>query len=518
MRVQYPIGPRSIHPVHGCGGGSVLDADGRRRKAGIATPIDDDQYARRIHERLTGKEARRAPLGAYTTVNPATGEALAEFPLIDDAAAADLVARSFATYASFRDLPLVERTGMLRRAADLHLERIDELARILTIEVGKPITQARTEVELVASIYRYYADHAERFMADETLDIAGSGTAVVRTEPIGPLLGIMPWNYPYYQVARFVAPNLALGNTIVLKHSRNCPKSALAIERLLRDAGIPKDAYLNAFIDSRQVADLIADPRIRGVSLTGSEKAGSAVGEVAGRHMKRVVLELGGSDPFIVLADADINAAVAAGVRGRVANGGQSCTASKRFIVVAAVYEEFTEKFIDAVTRVTPGDPADPDTFLGPLSSAVASDELDDLVQDAVAKGAILHAAPAARRNGAYYPANVLTGVTPDMRAYHEELFGPTAVVYKVSSPQAAVTLSNESPFGLASSIFTQNPELAEDIARQLEVGMVWINSTSRSAPDLPFGGVKRSGVGRELAEDGIREFANKKLIRTPAP
>jgi len=456
-------------------------------------------------------------MGAYTTINPATGETLAEFPIIDDAVAADLVVRSSASYSSFRQLPLEERTRMLRRAADLHLERIDELARILTLEVGKPITQARGEVELVASIYRYYADHAARFMADETLEIAGGGTAVVRTEPIGPLLGIMPWNYPYYQVARFVAPNLALGNTIVLKHARNCPQSALAIETVLRDAGVSDGAYLNAFIDSRQVADLIADPRIQGVSLTGSETAGSAVGEVAGRHMKRVVLELGGSDPFIVLDDADIDAAVAAGVRGRIANGGQACTASKRFIVVDAVYDEFTEKFIDAVTKVAPGDPTDPDTFLGPLSSAGAGDELDALVQDAVAKGATLHAAPAARRVGAYYPPNVLTGVTPGMRAYEEELFGPTAVVYRVPSPQAAVALANESPFGLASTVFTQSPELAEDIARQLEVGMVWINSTSRSAPDLPFGGVKRSGVGRELAKYGIDEFANKKLVRTPA-
>ena len=456
-------------------------------------------------------------MAAYTTINPATGEVLAEFPVIDDTAALDLVDRSFAAYRSFRDTPLAERTAMLARIADLHLERIDELAGLLTLEVGKPITQARGEVELVASIYRYYADHAEKFMADETLDIAGGGSAVVRTEAIGPLLGIMPWNYPYYQVARFVAPNLALGNTIILKHARNCPQSALAIETVLRDAGVPTSVYLNAFIDSRQVADLIADPRIQGVSLTGSEMAGSAVGEVAGRHMKRCVLELGGSDPFIVLEDADIDAAVAAGVRGRVANGGQACTASKRFIVVDAVYDEFTEKFIDAITRVKPGDPTDPDTFLGPLSSAGAGDELDVLVQDAVAKGATLHSAPGAARDGAYYPPNVLTGVTQDMRAYHEELFGPVAVVYRVPSPQAAVSLSNESSFGLASSVFTQDRAVAEDLAKKLEVGMVWINSTSKSAPDLPFGGVKRSGVGRELAKYGIDEFANKKLIRSPA-
>ena len=327
----------------------------------------------------------------------------------------------------------------------------------------------------------------------------------------------MPWNYPYYQVARFVAPNLALGNTIILKHARNCPQSALAIERVLHDAGLPADAYINAFVDSRQIAGIIADPRVQGVSLTGSEKAGSAVGEVAGRHMKKVVLELGGSDPFIVLEDADVDAAVAAGVRGRIANGGQACTASKRFIVVDAVYDEFSRKFIDAITKIIPDDPTDPDTFLGPLASADAGDELEELVEDAVAKGATLHIAPGARREGAFYPPSVLTGVTPLMRAYEEELFGPTAVVYRVPSPQAAVALANESPFGLSSSVFTQDPLAAAQIARELEVGMVWINSTSRSAPDLPFGGVKRSGVGRELARYGMDEFANKKLIRTPA-
>lgn len=456
-------------------------------------------------------------MGAYQTINPATGQTVAEFPVVGDADVSDIIARSHREYRSFRDLPLTERTTILARAAQLHRERIDELSALLTLEVGKPITQARGEVELVASIYQYYADHAAAFLADETLDIVGGGDAVVRTEPIGPLLGIMPWNYPYYQVARFAAPNLALGNTIILKHARNCPQSALAIERVLHDAGLPADAYINAFIDSRQVADVIADPRIQGVSLTGSEKAGSAVGEVAGRHMKKAVLELGGSDPFIVLEDADIDAAVAAAVRGRVANGGQACTASKRFIIVDSVYEEFLGKFVDAITRITPADPTDPDTFLGPLASAGGGEELEELVEDAVSKGATLHVAAGARREGAFYPPSVLTEVTPQMRAYEEELFGPTAVVYRVPSPQAAVALANESPFGLSSSIFTQDADAAAQIARNLEVGMVWINSTSRSAPDLPFGGVKRSGIGRELARYGIDEFANKKLVRTPA-
>lgn len=455
-------------------------------------------------------------MSGYATINPASGERLAEFPTLSDDEVQGVIARSATAYQAFHQSLLVERTAVLARAAQLHRERIDELAALLTLEMGKPISQARGEVELVASIYEYYAENAARFLADEQLDIVGGGEAIVRTEPIGPLIGIMPWNYPYYQVARFAAPNLALGNTIILKHARNCPQSALAIEKVLHDAGLPSDAYINAFIDSRQVATVIADPRVQGVSLTGSEAAGSAVGEVAGRHMKRYVLELGGSDPFIVLPDADLDVSVTAAVRGRVANGGQACTASKRFIVVDSVYEEFTTKFIEAMTAIEPGDPSDPRTFLGPLSSPAAAEELEELVADAVAKGATLHAAATRPERGAFYPPNVLTGVTPEMRAYHEELFGPTAVVYRVPSPQAAVALANESPFGLASSIFTKDIAEAKRLAEQLETGMVWINATSRSAPDLPFGGVKRSGVGRELAKFGINEFANKKLIRIP--
>lgn len=457
-------------------------------------------------------------MSAYRTINPTTGETLEEHPVIDDAAVEEILVRSAGEYERYRARPLSERTDSLRRAAELFRERMPALAEILTVEMGKPITQAQGEVALVASIFDYYADNAERFLADEQLDIVGGGEARVRTEPIGVLLGIMPWNYPYYQVARFAAPNLALGNTIVLKHARNCPRAALALERVLHDAGVPTDAYINAFIDSGQVAGIVADDRVRGVSLTGSEAAGAAVGEVAGRHMKKYVLELGGSDPFIVLDDADIDAAVAAAVVGRFANGGQACTASKRFIVVDAVYDQFTRKFIEAVSEISVGDPTDPDTFLGPLSSTAASAELDEIVRDAVDKGATLHAGPQARPSAAFYPPSVLTGVTPEMRAYEEELFGPAAVVYRVASPQAAVQLANSSPFGLSSSIFTQDAALADSIAAQLEAGMVWINSTSKSAPDLPFGGVKRSGVGRELARFGIDEFANKKLVRVLDP
>lgn len=454
----------------------------------------------------------------YATINPATGERVAEFPTLTDEEVQDALKRSFTEYRTWRSTPLAERAAVLTRVAELHRERSEELAALLTLEMGKPIAEARGEVALVASIYAYYSDNAERFLRDEPLEIRGPGSAVVRTEPIGPLVGIMPWNFPYYQVARFAAPNIVLGNTVILKHSRNCPQSALAIEAVFRDAGLPADVYINAFATSGQIATMIADPRVQGVSLTGSEKAGSAVAEIAGRHLKKYVLELGGSDPFIVLPDADLDKAVAGAVAGRMYNGGQACTASKRFIIVGGIYDEFLRRYTEAMSKIAPGDPTDGQTTFGPLSSRASVDDIAELVQDAVSKGATaVTGGGAPNDSGAYYPATVLTGVTPDMRAYSEEIFGPAAVVYRVDSPEAAVDLANDSPFGLSSSIYTADVEAARQLAEQLETGMVWINSISRSAADLPFGGVKRSGVGRELAQYGINEFANKKLIRIPA-
>lgn len=455
-------------------------------------------------------------MGVYTTIDPASGQQIAEYPEISDAELDNLIARSSTAYRSWRKTPLDDRCAVLSRTAAIHREQADELARLLTLEMGKPIAQAKGEVEVVASIYQYYADHAEEFMADESLTISGSGTAIVRTEPIGPLVGVMPWNYPYYQVARFAAPNIALGNTIILKHGRNCPQSALAIERVFAESGLPPGVYLNAFISSAQVASVIADPRVQGVSVTGSEKAGSAVAEVAGRHLKKVVLELGGSDPFIVLDDADVDAAAAAAVIGRLANCGQACTASKRFIVDNRVYDEFVTKMIDGMRAWAPADPNEPDTKIGPLSSVSAAEELHGIVEDAISHGAkvLLGGAPPDR---AWYTPTVLADVTPGMRAFHEELFGPVAVVFCVRSTSEAINLANNSPFGLASSVFTSDPEKANRVADELETGMVWINSTSKSSPDLPFGGVKRSGIGRELARFGFEEFANKKLIRNPS-
>ncbi|PPJ04312.1 succinate-semialdehyde dehydrogenase [Nocardia nova] len=456
-------------------------------------------------------------MSEYTTIDPATGELLATFAPADADDIENALAASRGSYPRWRRTPLEQRAELLRRVASRYRERAEELASLLTLEMGKPVTQAVGEVAITAAIYEYYADNGASFLADEPLAIAGTGEALVRTEPIGPLLGIMPWNYPYYQVARFAAPNLMLGNTILLKHAQICPQSALAIAEVFAEAALPDGVYLNLFASNEQVATMIADPRVQGVSLTGSERAGSAVAEVAGRHLKKYVLELGGSDPFLVLDDSDLAATVAAGVGNRITNGGQACTASKRFIVLADVYDRFLDAFVTAMRECVPADPKDPATVFGPLSSHRAVDELARQVDDAITKGAKV--ATGGQRipgPGAYFQATVLTEVTPQMRAYYEELFGPVAVVHKVDSPGAAVELANDSPYGLAASVFCRDEELARDVADRLESGMVWINGTSKSAPDLPFGGIKRSGVGRELAHYGIGEFANKKLIRTP--
>ncbi|WP_268934001.1 NAD-dependent succinate-semialdehyde dehydrogenase [Sinomonas notoginsengisoli] len=454
----------------------------------------------------------------YQTVNPATGQSVASFPALNDAEVEGVLSASTEAYASWRKAPLKDRASVLKRAAELHRERADELAALLTLEVGKPIAEARGEVALVANIYEYYADHAEEFLDDEQLSIAGPGEAIVRTEPIGPIVGVMPWNFPYYQVARFAAPNVVLGNTVIVKHSRNCPQSALAIESILNEAGVPEGVYINAFATSGQIAAMVADPRVRGVSLTGSEMAGSAVAEVAGRHMKKFVLELGGSDPFIVLADADLDKAVSDAVAGRLYNAGQACTASKRFIVEDGVYDEFLSRFAEAMRAVQPDDPMELGTRLGPLASRAAAEELAEIVDDAILHGATAIAGDTPGREGAFFPPTVLTGVVPGTRAYSEELFGPVAVVHRASSASDAVEIANDSAYGLAASVYTTDEAAAREIAAQLEAGMVWINSVSRSAPDLPFGGVKLSGVGRELSRFGINEFANKKLVRIPKP
>ena len=454
----------------------------------------------------------------YQVVNPATAEVEKEYPTATDAEVQDALARSAAAYAEWRTTSKDERATILNRVADLYDERADELAAIIAREMGKPLREGKGELQLVASIYRYYADHGAELLADAPLNPAMGGSALVRKEPVGPLLGIMPWNFPYYQVARFAAPNLMIGNTILLKHAPQCPESALAMEQIFADAGLPAGAYVNLFVTNDQAADIIADPRVVGVSVTGSERAGSAVAEVAGRHLKKVVLELGGSDPFILLDADDLGAAVKSAVRGRMGNAGQACNGAKRMIVVDELYDDFVEQFTAAMARLTPGDPFEDRVGFGPLSSEAAAQTLLGQIDDAVEKGATLRTGgKRLDRPGAFVEATVLTDVTPDMRAYREELFGPAAVVYRVADAEEAVALANDSTFGLGGVVWSADTEKAQQVADRLDTGMVWINSAQGSFADLPFGGTKRSGVGRELGPYGIDEFVNKKLIYTPA-
>lgn len=451
----------------------------------------------------------------YKTVNPATGETLKQFPTATDVDIESSLASSHATYQTWSRSPLGQRSAILRKIAELYQERKDDLARIIGTEMGKPFRQAQGEVDIVSSIYDYYAEHGAQFLDDEELSVSGGGTAVVRKMPVGSLLGIMPWNYPYYQIARFAAPNLMLGNTILLKHAPNCPQAALATEQILADAGTPAGAYINIFATNEQVADIIADPRNQGVSLTGSERAGATVAATAGANLKKCVLELGGSDPFILLDTDDIARTAKKAAAGRLGNAGQACNSPKRFIVSEDLYDDFVASLTDQIARNVPGDPLDPDTRFGPMSSQEAADRLLGQIDDAVEKGATLHTGgKAVDGPGSYVEPAVLTGITPQMRAYREELFGPAAVVYPVSDEDEAVELANSSPYGLGGAVWSQDPDRAKAVADRLETGMVWINGFAGTQADLPFGGVKRSGIGRELGKYGMDEFVNKKLIR----
>jgi len=449
----------------------------------------------------------------YAVINPATGETLATYPTATDAEVEAAITAADSAYRGWgRSSTAAERAELLRAVARLHRERRDELSAIIVREMGKPLAAAEGEVDFAADITEYYADHIDAITADVPLQIDGDGSAVIRKAPLGVLLGIMPWNFPYYQVARFAAPNLALGNTILLKHAPQCPESAAAIAQMYADAGFPEGAYADVRLTNDQAATVIADRRVQGVSVTGSERAGAAVAEIAGRNLKKVALELGGSDPFILLSTDDLDATVQAAVDARLDNTGQSCNAAKRFIVADDLYEAFLEKFTAAMTAATVGDPFAEDTVLGPLSSLAAAERLEQQVDAAVAAGATLVAG--GRRDGAFYHPTVLTDVTADMDAFREEFFGPVGVVYRVSGEDEAVEVANGTPFGLGSYVFTTDAAQAERIADRIEAGMVYVNVVLADEPALPFGGVKRSGTGREMGLLAADEFVNKKLIR----
>jgi succinate-semialdehyde dehydrogenase/glutarate-semialdehyde dehydrogenase len=393
-------------------------------------------------------------------------------------------------------------------------ERQDSLAALITREMGKRIQEAAGEVQLAASILDYYADNGPRFLEAKPIDVM-QGEAVVVPEPTGVLLAIEPWNYPLYQVVRVAGPNLVLGNTILLKHAELNPQCALALEELFRDAGAPEGVYTNLFLKISDVEQVIAHPNVEGVTLTGSERAGSSVASLAGKHLKKSVLELGGSDPFIVLDAEDLGSTVKAATMGRMQNSGQACIAAKRLIVPEDIYDGFVEGLRQAFSTFTPGDPTDPSTTLAPLSSERAAQDLHAQIQDAVDKGAtVVIGGGRPDHPGSFVEATVLTDVTPDMRAYSEELFGPAAVVYKVRDEDEAIELANNSRFGLGAAVFSSDLDKARAVADRIEAGMVWINQPTGSSAELPFGGVKRSGYGRELSELGMFEFANRKLTR----
>jgi succinate-semialdehyde dehydrogenase/glutarate-semialdehyde dehydrogenase len=456
-------------------------------------------------------------MSTYAVVNPATGKTEQEYPTISDEALRDAIGRADRAHRDWsRGSTAQARGQLIRRVGELHMERREELGEIIVREMGKPLEQAVGEVEFSAAIYEYYADNANELMADESITLLdGEGSAVVRRSSLGVLLGIMPWNYPYYQVARFAGPNLVIGNTILLKHAPQCPESSAAIEQIFRDAGFPPDAYINVYATNEQIEWVIGDPRVRGVSLTGSERAGAAVAEIAGRNLKKVVLELGGSDPFILLSTDDLDATVQTAVEARLENTGQACNAAKRFIVLDELYEPFLERFTAALTAVEPSDPSTHDATIGPLSSAAAAERLEAQVRSAVDQGAKLVAG--GTREGNFFKTTVLTDITPENDAYHEEFFGPVAQIYRAGSEQDAITLANDTPFGLGSYVFTTDPVQAERVADHIEAGMVFVNVAGAEGAELPFGGVKRSGFGRELGRFGADEFVNKKLIRIGA-
>jgi succinate-semialdehyde dehydrogenase / glutarate-semialdehyde dehydrogenase len=454
-------------------------------------------------------------MSAYAVVNPATGETVKEYPEIGDDELRDAIGRCDEASRTWGSSSTAAHRGTLvRKVGELHAERRRELAEIIVREMGKPIEQALMEVDFAAEIYAFYADNAEDLMADEPIELlGGEGKAVIRRSPFGVLLGIMPWNFPYYQVARFAGPNLVIGNTILLKHAPQCPESAEAMQRIFGDAGFPEGAYENIYATNEQIEWVIADPRVRGVSVTGSERAGAAVAAVAGKNLKKVVLELGGSDPFVLLGTEDVDAAAQAAAEARLDNTGQSCNAAKRFIVADELYDEFLEKFREQFEGAKPGDPTAEGTEVGPLSSQTAADRLEDQVKRAIDNGA--EVLVGGKRDGNYFEPTILTGIKPGDDASQEEFFGPVAQVYRVGSEEEAVELANQTPFGLGSYLMTTDEEQAERVADKIEAGMVYVNLVGADSPELPFGGFKRSGFGRELGRYGADEFVNKKLIRS---
>ncbi len=448
------------------------------------------------------------------SINPATNEVVKVFNEMSEHAVEQAISQSGETFITWKKTPYSTRAALLHKVAGLLRKNKKELAQLITLEMGKLVSQAEGEIKLSAEIFDYYANNAEAFLSDKILN-PFHGQALIRHSPIGILLGVQPWNFPFYQVARFAAPNIMAGNTMLIKHASIVPQCAIAIEKLFLEAGAPIGLYTNLLISGKRASALVADKRIKGVSLTGSEAAGASVATEAGKYLKKSVLELGGSDAFIVLDDADIDQAVDWAVVGKINNNGECCIASKRFIAVESIADEFFGKLKTKLADLVIGNPMDSNTQLGPLSSEEAAVNIADQVKRAVDGGAkILLGGKRLEQPGAYMEATVITNMLPDNPVYYEEFFGPVAVFFTVKNEQEAIDLANDSPFGLGGSVFTNDIERGKRVAEQIDTGMVFINHPTWTQADLPFGGTKGSGYGRELSELGIHEFVNKKLIR----
>ena len=451
---------------------------------------------------------------AIQTVNPATNKVEKVFEEMMSGAVDKAVEIAADTFNDWKHTDFKTRAAVLHKVAGILREKKTMLAEMITTEMGKLVAQAEGEIKLSAEIFDYYANNAEGFLADKILNPV-HGQALIRHSPIGVLLGVQPWNFPFYQVARFAAPNIMAGNTILIKHASIVPQCAVAIEDIFKEAGAPAGLYTNLLISGKRATELVCDKRIKGVSLTGSEAAGASIAAEAGKYLKKSVLELGGSDAFIILEDADIDKAVEWAVIGRINNNGECCIASKRFIAVESIATEFLEKFKNKLAALVIGNPMDAVTQLGPLSSEAAAVQIADQVQRAVDGGAtILLGGKRIDSEGAFMQATIITNMLPGNPVYYEEFFGPVAVCFTVKNEQEAIDVANDSPFGLGGSVFTQDIERGKRVADQIDTGMVFINHPTWTQADLPFGGTKGSGYGRELSELGINEFVNKKLIR----
>lgn len=453
-------------------------------------------------------------MAKYRVQNPATGEILETFESASDLQIETAVASADAVFREWREKSVQERAAVVKRVAELFEERKEELARLIALEMGKSFAESIDEVEFATAIIDYYAVHGPSLITDYEIPSTIPGKAVIEHLPVGVLLGVMPWNFPYYQVARFAAPNLVLGNTILLKHADICARSALTIQEIMEEAGVPVGGYQNVFASHEQIASMIADPRVQGVSLTGSERAGAIIGEQAGRHLKKCVLELGGIDPMVVLDADDVAAVAAEAWNFRVYNGGQVCNSNKRLIVMDDIYDEFVAELVRLAEGLQPGDQLNlGEGQYAPLSTRTAAETVHAQVQRAVAEGArVLAGGELSEGPGAYYSPAVLVDVPRDGEAYREEIFGPVATVYRVSSDEEALELANDCALGLGGSVFSTDEARAARVASKLEVGMAHVGTIAAEAAELPFGGVKRSGFGREMGPIGIGEFANKRL------